>query len=332
MFRGMSGERSLSGRAAVGGTGLIFRVGLRSFAARRSSHGTGSPRGAGAGSPVVVRAVVLRAREGLSSCSASSMIVRTAAGSEWSGSIATHSQSLRSCSISWSASIKKPWNAKGVSDQSRSSVETKSPRRSDSIGIWISRDLMVEVMRARRTGGGVLRAVSSGGTAAVHPSCRENDAHFPSMWRWEDPRCGAGATRCGRPYPAYNCRPTRRAKPMGPRNATEDGPVAGAAGQATPASDTEVRLRELLARRILILDGAMGTMIQRLRLTEEQFRGLDRTQRFAAHTVDLRGNNELLSLTRPEVVQEIHEAFLDAGADLIETNTFGATRIAQEDY
>jgi 5-methyltetrahydrofolate--homocysteine methyltransferase len=119
---------------------------------------------------------------------------------------------------------------------------------------------------------------------------------------------------------------------MGTRNRSEAGPGAVTHGTAAAASDTESDLREQLARRILIMDGAMGTMIQRLRLTEEEFRGLDRSQRFAAHPVDLRGNNELLSLTRPEIVQEIHTAFLDAGADLIETNTFGATRIAQEDY
>jgi 5-methyltetrahydrofolate--homocysteine methyltransferase len=119
---------------------------------------------------------------------------------------------------------------------------------------------------------------------------------------------------------------------MAPRIPHEDGPAAAAYAWRAPVTDTERRLRDLLARRILILDGAMGTMIQRLRLSEEAFRGLDRTQRFAAHPVDLRGNNELLSLTRPEIVLEIHEAFLAAGADLIETNTFGATRIAQDDY
>jgi 5-methyltetrahydrofolate--homocysteine methyltransferase len=117
---------------------------------------------------------------------------------------------------------------------------------------------------------------------------------------------------------------------MGPRNPAENGPVGG--NSAQQVSETETVLRQLLPRRILILDGAMGTMIQRLRLTEEQFRGCDRTQRFADHPVDLRGNNELLSLTRPEVVEQIHEEFLAAGADLVETNTFGATRIAQEDY
>lgn len=88
------------------------------------------------------------------------------------------------------------------------------------------------------------------------------------------------------------------------------------------------RLRELLTRRILILDGAMGTMIQRYKLGEGDFRGA----RFANHPVDLKGNNELLQLVRPEVIREIHEQYLVAGADLIETNTFGATSVAQEDY
>ena len=93
-------------------------------------------------------------------------------------------------------------------------------------------------------------------------------------------------------------------------------------------SPVEKRLRELMAARILILDGAMGTMIQRYRLTEEQFRG----ERFADHPQDVKGNNELLSLTRPSIITEIHEQYLAAGADLIETNTFGATAVAQADY
>jgi 5-methyltetrahydrofolate--homocysteine methyltransferase len=83
-----------------------------------------------------------------------------------------------------------------------------------------------------------------------------------------------------------------------------------------------------LARRIVILDGAMGTMIQRFKLNEAQYRG----ERFADFPKDVKGNNELLSLTRPDVIQDIHEGYLAAGADLIETNTFGATTIAQADY
>lgn len=88
------------------------------------------------------------------------------------------------------------------------------------------------------------------------------------------------------------------------------------------------QLPEILARRIAILDGAMGTMIQRFRLTEAQYRG----ERFKDFHKDVKGNNELLSLTRPEVIRDIHEGYLAAGADLIETNTFGATTVAQEDY
>ncbi len=87
-------------------------------------------------------------------------------------------------------------------------------------------------------------------------------------------------------------------------------------------------LPALLARRIVIIDGAMGTMIQRYKLGEADFRG----ERFKDHPKDLKGNNELLQFTRPEVLREIHDQYLAAGADLIETNTFGATSIAQEDY
>jgi 5-methyltetrahydrofolate--homocysteine methyltransferase len=87
-------------------------------------------------------------------------------------------------------------------------------------------------------------------------------------------------------------------------------------------------LPQLLARRIAIIDGAMGTMIQRHRLTEADFRG----ERFKDHAKDLKGNNDLLALTRPDVLREIHDQYLAAGADLIETNTFGATSVAQEDY
>jgi len=87
-------------------------------------------------------------------------------------------------------------------------------------------------------------------------------------------------------------------------------------------------LKELLSQRILILDGAMGTMLQRHKLQEEDFRGA----RFASHPSDLRGNSDLLVLTRPEIVSGIHEEYLAAGADIIETNTFTATTIAQADY
>ncbi len=87
-------------------------------------------------------------------------------------------------------------------------------------------------------------------------------------------------------------------------------------------------IRDLIARRILVLDGAMGTMIQRHTLGEADFRG----ERFARHPVDLKGNNDLLSLTKPEIIRDIHRAYLEAGADIVETNTFSSTSIAQADY
>ena len=96
------------------------------------------------------------------------------------------------------------------------------------------------------------------------------------------------------------------------------------------------QIAQLLLKRILILDGAMGTMIQRFKLSEEQYRGAGGPagafERFQAFHRDVKGNNELLSITRPDVIADIHEAYLAAGADLIETNTFGATRVAQADY
>ncbi len=87
-------------------------------------------------------------------------------------------------------------------------------------------------------------------------------------------------------------------------------------------------LPAILEQRIAILDGAMGTMIQRFKLSEADYRG----ERCKDFPKDVKGNNELLSLTRPDVIRDIHEGYLAAGADMIETNTFGATTIAQEDY
>ena len=87
-------------------------------------------------------------------------------------------------------------------------------------------------------------------------------------------------------------------------------------------------LHDALKQRILVLDGAMGTMIQRYGLSEEQYRG----ERFRDHPKDLRGNNDLLSITRPQVIREIHAQYLEAGADILETNTFNSTSISQTDY
>jgi 5-methyltetrahydrofolate--homocysteine methyltransferase len=92
--------------------------------------------------------------------------------------------------------------------------------------------------------------------------------------------------------------------------------------------DIRTRLERLLAERILVLDGAMGTMLQAAELGEADFRG----ERLRDRPGDLKGDNELLVLTRPDVVERIHDAYCAAGADLIETNTFGATRVAQADY
>jgi 5-methyltetrahydrofolate--homocysteine methyltransferase len=87
-------------------------------------------------------------------------------------------------------------------------------------------------------------------------------------------------------------------------------------------------LHDALEQRILVLDGAMGTMIQRYDLTEAQYRG----ERFRNFARDLKGNNDLLSITRPEVIREIHSQYLEAGADILETNTFNSTAISQADY
>jgi 5-methyltetrahydrofolate--homocysteine methyltransferase len=87
-------------------------------------------------------------------------------------------------------------------------------------------------------------------------------------------------------------------------------------------------VEQLARQRILVLDGAMGTMIQRQHLTEADFRGA----RFASHDHELRGDNDVLALTRPELISSLHDAYFDAGADLVETNTFNSTRVSQADY
>lgn len=89
-----------------------------------------------------------------------------------------------------------------------------------------------------------------------------------------------------------------------------------------------VSIENLVRERILILDGAMGTMIQRYNLTEEDFRG----ERFADIPGQMKGNNDLLCLTRPDVIQDIHRKYLMAGADIIETNTFSSTSVSMADY
>ena len=87
-------------------------------------------------------------------------------------------------------------------------------------------------------------------------------------------------------------------------------------------------ISELMAQRILVLEGAMGTMIQAEKLDEAGYRG----QRFADHGSDLRGNNDLLNLTQPEIIERIHDIYLSVGSDIIESNTFNGTTISQADY
>jgi 5-methyltetrahydrofolate--homocysteine methyltransferase len=89
-----------------------------------------------------------------------------------------------------------------------------------------------------------------------------------------------------------------------------------------------MNIREELEKRILIIDGAMGTMIQRYTLTEEDFRG----ERFKDHPCDVKGNNDLLNITRPDIIKNIHLEYLKAGADIVETNTFSTQRISMADY
>ncbi len=95
-----------------------------------------------------------------------------------------------------------------------------------------------------------------------------------------------------------------------------------------PAYTRGAALADILKQRIVVLDGAMGTMIQRYRLGEEEYRG----ERFKDHAKSLKGNNDLLQITRPQVIREIHDQYLAAGADIIETNTFSSTSVAQDDY
>ena len=93
------------------------------------------------------------------------------------------------------------------------------------------------------------------------------------------------------------------------------------------SKDTQ-SIERILTERILVLDGAMGTMIQAEGLGESDFRG----ERLKDHHKEVRGNNELINLARPDILRKIHDAFLEAGADILETNTFSATQIAQAEY
>ena len=109
---------------------------------------------------------------------------------------------------------------------------------------------------------------------------------------------------------------------------TVSAPVRATEVPSSPRPDATVALTQALRTRILVLDGAMGTLIQRHELTEADYRGA----RFANWGQDLKGNNDLLTITQPQIIADIHRAYLDAGSDLIETNTFNANRISLADY
>ena len=125
--------------------------------------------------------------------------------------------------------------------------------------------------------------------------------------------------------PAARCRP-RRARLHSPQG--EGARVAVRCQRTVPNRNRNRRCARLAAERILVLDGAMGTMIQELKLDEEGYRGA----RFDAWNREVRGNNDLLNLSRPDAIRDIHLAYFRAGADIVSTNTFSSTRIAQADY
>ena len=117
---------------------------------------------------------------------------------------------------------------------------------------------------------------------------------------------------------------------IAPKKASELPPVPEYAAYEDPLKKSPVFdvIEGIMRKRVMVIDGAMGTAVQKYKLSEDDFRG----SRYTDHTHDLKGNNDVLVLTKPEVISEIHEAYLAAGADIIETNTFSSTMIAQADY
>jgi len=95
-----------------------------------------------------------------------------------------------------------------------------------------------------------------------------------------------------------------------------------------PQINLKHTLTEILKERILVLDGAMGTMIQRYKLTEKDYRG----EQFKDHPCEVKGNNDMLSITQPHIIQEIHAQYLEVGSDIIETNTFSSNSVSMADY
>ena len=118
--------------------------------------------------------------------------------------------------------------------------------------------------------------------------------------------------------------------PSHPSIPASTAPVPKYAKWVDPVKPTKAfdQINKIMKERIMVIDGAMGTAVQKYRLTEEDFRG----ERFKDHTHDLKGNNDILVITRPDVIEEIHTKYLEAGADIIETNTFNSTMISQLDY
>ncbi|HEY2037986.1 MAG TPA: homocysteine S-methyltransferase family protein, partial [Steroidobacteraceae bacterium] len=131
--------------------------------------------------------------------------------------------------------------------------------------------------------------------------------------------CNHAVTRADRPGPAGKDSPAPRAAAA---------PFAVAPVDETERQERGERLKRLLDERIVLLDGAMGTMVQQHRLDERGYRG----DRFRDHGRDLKGNNDILTLTRPDVIGGIHRAYLEAGSDIIETNTFNSNAVSQADY
>ena len=117
---------------------------------------------------------------------------------------------------------------------------------------------------------------------------------------------------------------------IAPKPASELPPVPKYAKWVDPVKPTKAfdQINKIMKERIMVIDGAMGTAVQKYKLTEEDFRG----ERFKDHSHDLKGNNDILVITRPDVIEEIHTKYLEAGADIIETNTFNSTMISQLDY
>ena len=117
---------------------------------------------------------------------------------------------------------------------------------------------------------------------------------------------------------------------IAPKPASELPPVPKYAPYVDPVKETKAfaQINKIMKERVMVIDGAMGTAVQKYKLSEEDFRG----ERYKNHSHDLKGNNDILVITKPDVISEIHEKYLAAGADIIETNTFNSTMISQADY